>query len=94
MRKSPTLSVETICKKCSSISSFHRSTSKKNQLFESASAWCFNCAKETEHFIIIDKDYAYNYLMERRELNSTQQEVLELLNIYYENRKVKQIKKK
>ena len=94
MRKSPTLSIEIICTECGSISNFQRSTSKKAKKFDKVCSYCFNCRKETEQYILMDKDLAYNYLIERIELNNSQQIVLNLLKKYHYNNKIKTLEKK
>lgn len=79
MRKTPTYPCEIICTQCGNISTIQRSTSKKKEMCATKSAWCYHCKKETINFVIIDKVLAYNYLMERKELDEREQFVLNLL---------------
>ena len=94
MRKVPTLITDAICSNCCSINSFQRSTSKKLKKFETTKIYCYECMKETNHYILIDTELAYNYLKEQIELNEIQQNVLTLLNTHYEKVKVKKLKKR
>ena len=79
MRKTPTILCEILCSVCGNISTYQRSTSKKKSMLEVNPHWCINCKKDTYHFIIYDKEYAYNYLNNKIKLSEIEEYVLKLL---------------
>lgn len=88
-----TNNIETICKKCATISTVQIPKSRTQKLCTTTIGFCYKCKEKTEHYIIGDKDLVYNMLQNKFELTEDEKETLSLLNKNIQNNsKVKGLK--
>lgn len=79
MRKTPTIICDLMCATCGCISTYQRSTSKKREIFKTKTSWCISCKNETIHFVLNDKEYAFNYLENKEQLSEKEQYIYNML---------------